>query len=208
MIEDALNNRPRKSLNWKTPNEVFHSKKIASIIKIDDIQNLILDIGEEKVLIDKDVAELYGVTTKEINQAVRNNIERFPQGYIFEIDKDTKIELVKKFDRFNKLKHSTVLPKAFSEKGLYMLATIIKSKLATQTTINIIETFSKIKQLSNNIKQLSNIKDEKQQQSMIEKSGEIIAEILDNDLETNESETSFELNFAVLKFKHIVKKSK
>ena len=178
------------------------------IIKIENIKDLILDIGNEKVLLDSDVAKLYGVATKEVNQAVRNNIERFPEGYVFEIDKETKNELVKNFDRFNKLKHSSVLPKAFSEKGLYMLSTIIKSKLAIKTTINIIETFAKIKQLSKNIKQLSNIKDEKQQQSIMQKSGEIIAEILDDDLETTESETSFELNFAVLKFKHTIKKNK
>ena len=71
-----------------------------------------------------------------------------------------------------------------------------------------LHTFSKIKQLSKNIKQLSNIKDEKQQQSVMQKSGEIIAEILDDDLETSESEISFELNFAVLKFKHTIKKGK
>ncbi|MBL0702643.1 MAG: ORF6N domain-containing protein [Sulfurospirillum sp.] len=178
------------------------------IVKIENIEDLVLDIDDEKVLLDSDVAIVYGVTTKEINQAVRNNIERFPQGYIFEIDKETKNELVKDFDRFNKLKHSSVLPKVFTEKGLYMLATIIKSKIAIQTTINIIETFAKMKHLSKNIKKLSNIKDEKEQQSIMKKSGEMIAEILDDDLETNESETSFELNFAVLKFKHTIKKGK
>lgn len=178
------------------------------IVKLENIQELILDIGDEKVLLDRDVADIYGVETKRINEAVKNNIERFPDGYIFEIDKETKNELVENFDRFKKLKHSSVLPKAFSEKGLYMLATILTTKQAVQTTINIIETFSKVKQLSKNIKQLSNLKNEKEQQSVMKKSGEIIAEILDDDLETNESETSFELNFAVLKFKHIVKKGK
>ncbi len=179
-----------------------------SVIKIENIKDLVLDIGNEKVILDRDVAVIYGVETKRINEAVRNNVERFPEGYIFEIDKETKNELVENFDRFSKLKHSSVLPKAFSEKGLYMLATILTTKQAIQTTINIIETFSKIKDLSKNIKQLSNIKDEKEQQSIMQRSGEIIAEILDDDLETTESETSFELNFAVLKFKHTIKKNK
>jgi hypothetical protein len=71
----------------------------------------------QNVIIDSDVARIYGVETKEINQAARNNPEKFPSGYIIEADKD---ELVKIFDRFKNLKHSTVQPKAFTEKGLYM----------------------------------------------------------------------------------------
>jgi len=179
-----------------------------NIVKIENIKDLVLEIGNEKVLLDKDVAQLYGVETKRINEAVKNNIERFPEGYIFELDKETKNELVENFDRFNKLKHSSVLPKAFSEKGLYMLATILTTKQAINTTINIIETFAKIKELSQNIKQLSNLKDKKEQESVMQKSGEIIAEILDDDLVTDESETTIELNFAVLKFKHTIKKKK
>jgi len=178
------------------------------IIKIENLQNLIIEINSNKILIDSDVANLYGVTTKEVNQAVSNNLDKFPDGYIFEVDKSTKNELVKNFDRFNKLKHSTVLPKAFTEKGLYMLATILKSKQAAQTTIMIIETFSKIRELARNVKELSGIKDEKDQKNLMQRSGELIAEILDDDLETNGTETTIELNFAVLKFKHTVKKKK
>ena len=84
----------------------------------------------------RDVAQLYGVETREINQAVSNNPDKFPKGYILDLNDEEKIELIKKFDRFNKLKHSTVNPKVFTEKGLYMLATIIKSKIATQTSKN------------------------------------------------------------------------
>ena len=89
-----------------------------------------------------------------------------------------------------------------------MLATILKSKQATQTTLAIIETFSKIRELSRNIKELSTIEDKKDQQNLMQRSGELIAEILDDDLQTKEAETSIELNFAVLKFKHTVKKKK
>ena len=62
--------------------------------------------------------------TKRINEAVKNNPEKFPDGYIFEVNANEKNELVENFDRFNKIKHSTVKPKAFTERGLYMLATI------------------------------------------------------------------------------------
>ncbi|MCF6201384.1 MAG: ORF6N domain-containing protein [Hydrogenimonas sp.] len=181
---------------------------MAEIVKIDKIEELLLDIDGQKVLLDRDVARLYGVETKEINKAVKNNPEKFPDGYIIEVGKDTKKELVKKFHRFGPLKHSSVNPKAFTEKGLYMLATIIKSETATQTTINIIETFAKIKELTHTIKELSHNPEKEKQHQLMQRSGELIAEILDNDLNTDESETTIELNFAVLKFKHTIKKRK
>jgi len=89
-----------------------------------------------------------------------------------------------------------------------MLATILKSPQAVQATLSIIETFSKIRELSRNIKTLSNIKDKTKQENLMQKSGELIASILDDDLQTSDTETSIELNFAVLKFKHTIKKKK
>ena len=73
------------------------------------------------------MAELYGVETKRINEAVSNNPEKFPEGYVLMLDNQEKAELVENFDWFNRQKHSTSIPKAFTEKGLYMLATILKS---------------------------------------------------------------------------------
>ena len=87
-----------------------------------------------------------------------------------------------------------------------MLATILKSKTATQTTIAIIETFAKVRELTKAIKTLSENPKKEEQKSLMQKSGEIISELLDDDLQINESETTVELNFAVLKFKHTVKK--
>ena len=100
-------------------------------ITLNDVQNKIITIQNKSVLLDSDVAWLYGVETKEVNQAVKNNPGKFPDGYIFTVQNSEKQELVKKFDRFNKLKYSTVSPNAFTEKGLYMLATILKSEKAT-----------------------------------------------------------------------------
>ena len=114
--------------------------------------------------------------------------------------------MVKNIDHLEKIKFSPHLPKAFTEKGLYMLATILKSEKATQTTLSIIETFSKIRELSQTVKELSVLEDKNDQQSLMQRSGELIAEILDEDLQTSESETTIELNFAVLKFKHTIKK--
>lgn len=103
--------------------------------QIELVESKIITVREQQVILDCDVAELYGVRTKEINQAVRNNPEKFPEGYVFQLNSDEKGELVKIFDRFGNQKHSTSPIKAFTEKGLYMLATILKSPLAVQTTI-------------------------------------------------------------------------
>ena len=119
-----------------------------------EVENRIITLRNQQVILDSDVAELYGVQTKEINQAVRNNPEKFPEGYIFELSEVEKSELVKIFDRFNRQKHSTTSPKAFTEKGLYMLATILKSPQAVETTIAIVEAYAKLKELSRVITQI------------------------------------------------------
>jgi hypothetical protein len=87
-------------------------------------------------------------------QAVKNNPEKFPEGYVIVLRQSEKEELVKNFDRFDPLKHSTTQPSSFTEKGLYMLATILKSPVATQTTIAIIEAFSNLRELSRTISYL------------------------------------------------------
>ena len=175
------------------------------IARFENLNELIIQIRGESVLLDADVAIIYGVETKRINEAVKNNPEKFPDGYILEIDKSEWELLKSKFS--TSIKGGKVkLPSAFTEKGLYMLATILKSTQATQATLSIIETFSKIRELSRSIKELSTIQDKAEQKSLMQKSGELIAEIFDEDLQTSDTETSIELNFAVLKFKHTIKK--
>jgi len=148
------------------------------------------------------------VETREINQAVKNNKEKFPKGYILSLSKEEKQGVIKNFDNLTKVKFFPQPPKAFTEKGLYMLATILKSPKAVQTTIAIIEAFAKLRKLTRNIKELSVTKDKDTQKSLMRDSGVLAAEILDEGLETIGSETSIEVNFAVLKLKHIVKKGK
>ena len=181
---------------------------MSDIVKIENLKELIIEIRGQSVLLDSDVAQIYGVETRDINKAVANNPDKFPAGYVVGLSKSEKNELVENFHRFEKLKHSTVNPKAFAEKGLYMLATILKSPQATKATISIVETFSKIRELSRSVKELSDIQDKAQQKSLMQRSGELIAEILDDDLQTSDAETSIELNFAVLKFKHTIKKKR
>ncbi len=178
-----------------------------NIIRMEEIEDLIIEIRGEKVLLDSDVAKIYGVETKRVNEAVKNNLEKFPEGYIVELNDYEWQNLKSKFST-SSWGGKRKLPKAFTEKGLYMLATILKSKRATEATIAIIETFTKIRNLTKNLKTLSEITDKQKQKELIKKSGEIISEIIDDELQTNETETTIELNFAVLKFKHTIKKKK
>lgn len=172
-------------------------------IELNEIQDLILEIRGQKVLLDSDVAVIYGVETKRINEAVINNIEKFPQGYIIELDFKEKKELVENFDRFNTLKHSTALPKAFTEKGLYMLATILKSKQATETTLAIIDTFAKVREIARTIKTLPQTpQNSPTYQQLLQKTGDLISDlVVPEELETAETEASIEVNLAVVKFK-------
>ncbi len=172
------------------------------------IKDLIINIRNQDVILDKDIAHLYDIETKRINEAVKNNLEKFPSGYIIELTEVETNNLRTKISTTKISSKTRSLPKAFTEKGLYMLATIIKSKKATETTIGIIETFAKLRQLSRTISKLSTTKDESIKKSLMQKSGEIINELIDADLQTNETETSIELNFAVLKLKHTIKRNK
>jgi hypothetical protein len=122
-------------------------------VKFEDVENRVIEVRGVKVLLDCDLAELYGVVTRDINKAVKNNPEKFPAGYMFELGADEFKDLRGKFSTA-KFAKTRAIPKAFTEKGLYMLATILKSSQAVQTTIAIIETFSKIRELSRNIKTL------------------------------------------------------
>jgi len=181
------------------------------IVKYNDIKEKIVVIQGEKTIIDSDVAYLYGVETKEINQAVKNNPLKFPDGYILNMSKDEYKSLRSKFltlENSGRGQHKKYLPKAFTEKGLYMLATILKGEKAINTTISIIEAFAQLRELQATVAELSEAKEEFQQKSLMQKGGDIIAELISNDLHTTDSETSIELNFALFKVKHTVKRKK
>lgn len=180
---------------------------MAKLIKLADVESAIIELRGQRVLLASEVARLYGVETREINQAIKNNPDKFPNGYVLELTKDEKDEVVKKFDN-PKLKYSPSLPKAFTEKGLYMLATILKSPVATQTTLAIVETFAKMRELSRTVGELADANDEYRQKTLMQQSGEILADLLDDGMRTTDTETTIELNFTVLKLKHTVKRKK
>ena len=182
---------------------------MSELIKFEEVEKRVLTIRGEHVLLDRDVAELYGVEVKRINEAVKRNPDKFPEGFTIVTNRDELCKLVANCDRFSALKHSTVLPTAFTEKGLYMLATILKSPTATQTTIAIVETFAKIREFARIVSVLPDIKDEQKENVLMQRGGDIFLDILeDNILEITGDEISFELDLKIMKLKRIVKREK
>ena len=181
---------------------------MGEIVKYDEIEERIIVLRNIPVILDSDVAYLYGVETRDINKSVKNNPDKFPEGYMFEVVSQELQYLRWKNSTANVSSMTRVLPKAFTEKGLYMLATILKGEKARNTTFGIIETFTRIRELSRTIKQIAQEPEEQKRKSLLEKGGEIMSAILDTDLEVSNIETSFELNLAAIKIKHTVKRSK
>jgi phage regulator Rha-like protein len=180
-------------------------KRRVRAIAFSGIEKAIISVKGQNVIIDSDVAKIYGVETREVNQAIKNNYDKFPADYIVETDKD---ELIKNFDKFKNIKNYPGTPKAFTEKGLYMLATILKSPQATAATIAIIEAFAKLRELSHTIAKLTDAKEKPEQQSLMQRSGDIFSELVAADLPVSETETTLEINFAVMKFRHTIKRDK
>ena len=175
------------------------------------VQSRIIIVRDMPVIVDADVAEIYGVETKRVNEAVRNNPDRFPEDYMFVLSSDESRILRSKFSTLEKAgkgRHSKYNYKAFTEKGLYMLATILKSKQATAATFAIIETFTKVRYLKRELKELHQESDKRKQMSKMQNFGEVLSDIIMPDLETVETESSLELNFFIGKIKHTVRRIK
>lgn len=188
-------------------------------ISMADVQNKIIVLRGEPVLLDRDVAALYGVETREINQALKNNPSKFPAGYAYVLDNQEAARMRSKIltssqevadnevvSSFHVKSHYN--PTAFTERGLYMQATILKSQQATQTTIAIIETFTKVRYLKRELIELHKEAEPEQQTDRLKRFGEVIADIVMPDLETSETESTLELNFFIGKLKHTVKRTK
>ncbi len=115
--------------------------QINEIVVNTPIESRIMSIRERQVMIDRDLAELYGVETKRLNEAVKRNIERFPERFRFQLTKEEMKELVANCDRFNSLKHSTARSYAFTEQGVAMLSTVLRSETAIRVSIRIMDAF-------------------------------------------------------------------
>ena len=118
---------------------------MSKIIKTEEIQNLIFTFRNEPVMIDRDLAKLYEVETKVLNQAVKRNLNRFPEMFRFQLSDNEKNELVTNCDRFETLKHSSVNPYAFTEQGVAMLSAVLRSDIAVEVSIQIMQAFVNMK---------------------------------------------------------------
>jgi len=207
------------------------------IVKYEQVKDKLIVLRGEPVLLDADVAQLYGVETKRVNEAVKNNPDKFPEGYLFRLDKHETANLRSKIlissvqnteneediDLRSKKTTATLqntgneqisafltahrnqnTPTAFTERGLYMLATILKSPRATQTTLAIIETFVQMRELARTMQAVAATEDEAEKKTLLQKSGELINNVIGTQFETVGTETEVELNFAMVKIRHKV----
>ena len=128
---------------------------INALIPIERIENKIFIFRNQKIMLDKDLAELYGIKTKVLNQAVKRNIKRFPHEFMFQLNDNEKNELVTNCDRFKMLVHSTSNPYAFTEHGVVMLASVLNSEQAIAINVQIVKVFVKLREMAFTHKELS-----------------------------------------------------
>ncbi len=172
-----------------------------------DVKEKIFLMRDEKVILDADVALLYGVETKALNQAVKRNSDKFPSTYMFSLTK-TEVDALRSQNVTAKVPaKSRYMPKVFTEKGLYMLATILKSPNATATTFAIIETFAAVRELKRDLVALHKETSPKKRQLKMKRFGEVLTDIVMPDsVGEVETESTLELNFIIGKIKHTVRR--
>ena len=131
---------------------MMDKKKYESIIPDESIMNKILLIRGKKVMVSNDLAELFSVKTKRLNEQVKRNINRFPEYFMFQLTEHEKDQVVANCDHLQNLKYSPYLPYVFTEHGTVMLANILNSDRAVQASIRIVEIYIKMREfvLSNN----------------------------------------------------------
>ena len=180
------------------------------VITAERVRSLLVAIRGQMVLLDRDVAALYEVQTKEVNQAVRNNPDKFPAGFVFQLN-SLELENWKSKILTSTLSEEELLsvkmgmrklPYAFTERGLYMLATILKGRAATRATLAIVDTYARVREMSQTMEALQRVQDGgEEQRSLLQKTGELLADIVGKNLATKSCETEIEFNFALVKIR-------
>lgn len=117
------------------------------IASVAQIESKIFLIRGQKVMLDADLAELYGVETKRLNEQMRRNIERFPEDFMFRLSAEEKAEVVANCDHLVRLKYSPTLPYAFTEHGALMLGNVLKSDRAVEVSLMVVRTFVQLRQM-------------------------------------------------------------
>ena len=174
-----------------------------------DVKSKMIIVRGESVVLDRDVAALYGVETKVLNQAVKRNAERFPDGYILTMTPEecSRSQIV----TLNGRRGSNIkyLPHVFTERGLYMLATILKGERAVRTSLAIVETYAQVREMVRSMEALQTLKDgSPEQAAQLTETGHKLAALIGDNLSTESTKTTIELNLAVLKITHEVTRTK
>lgn len=125
------------------------------VIPSERVENVILRIRREKVILDADLAELFGVKTKRLNEQVKRNRDRFPEDFVFQLTEDEKNEVVANCDHFSRLRFSPVLPFAFTEHGAIMAASVLNSLRAVEMSIFVVRAFVRLRSFLASQKELA-----------------------------------------------------
>ncbi len=188
-----------------------------AVIDVAAVKNRMISVRGETVLLDRDVAALYGVQTKEVNQAARNNPDKFPDGFLFQLDAEefavwkSKILTSKLTDeeRASIRMGMRRAPYAFTERGLYMLATILKGDMATRATLAIVNAYAQLRSMVRDMEALQTLRDgSPEQAAQLTKAGHKLAALIGDNLSTESTKTTIELNLAVLKITHEVTRTR
>jgi len=188
-----------------------------SIVKFETLESKLIKLRNSLVLLDKDVALLYEIEPKKLRQQLKRNLDKFPKDYAYQVLDEELDLMVSQNVTPSKKQYGGTNPWVFTEKGLYMVATILKSKNALNATFTIIETFAKVKELSRNINNIMKTTDENTQKELAEKSNKILEEVIDieddiledeEDGEVIEITTKFEFNLGFAKVSQSIKKIK
>ncbi|GAG13577.1 unnamed protein product, partial [marine sediment metagenome] len=130
-------------------------KEKSVIIPIEQVEKTILLIRGQKVILDTDLAKLYGVTTKRLNEQVKRNRDRFPEDFMFQLTHQEKVDVVAKCDHLSRLKFSPALPHAFTEHGAIMAASVLNTPRAVEASIFVVRVFVRLREMITAHKELA-----------------------------------------------------
>ena len=126
-----------------------------ALVKVGKIQQRILLIRGEKVIIDADLAEVYGVPTRRLNEQVRRNGDRFPSDFMFQLTPEEKAEVIAHFDHLDRLKYSKAMPLVFTEHGAIMAASVLNSPKAIEVSVFVVRAFVQLREVIAGHKELA-----------------------------------------------------
>ena len=192
-------------------------QKETRLVSIDNVKGCLMTVRNQPVLLDCDVAKIYGLETNRINEAVRNNPAKFPEGFLFQLTAQEFADWKSKIltSNLSSTEKSAIKmgvrrpPNAFTERGLYMLATVLKGELAIQATLAIVNAYAQLRSMVRDMEALQSLKDGSVEQAeQLTRAGHKLAALIGDNLSTESTKTTIELNLAVLKITHEVTRTK